>query len=74
MQAVCRSIPNQGVYTDKWTFKSCLIELNLDCSFTFPIALAPDGNIYSIKSIGKVYLSSRLGFIQQDSNLDSSVN
>ena len=48
-------------------FRILLIQTNLDCNYTFPIDLAPNGIPLCDKSIGKVQLQSKFGLDQQDS-------
>ena len=46
------------------------IKPNSDCNYTFPTDLAPNVILFGVKSIGKVYLQSKPGLIQQDSKID----
>ena len=47
----------------KLDFESCYIKPNLDCNYTFPMDLKPNGIPFGAKSNGKVILQSKIDLI-----------
>ena len=53
--------------TEKYFSESCYSKPNLDCNYTFPNDLTPNGILFGAKSIGNVYIESKFSLIEQHS-------
>ena len=45
---------------EMWIYKSCQIESNLDCDYTFPIDLPPNGIPFGGKLVDGIFFAQNL--------------